>query len=317
MTLGCVGLLIHVGGVDLCIKRVSVIQNILLVVATVIFPSVTTAEDLDVTYFGLEFRDSRDAVQISWIDLNHKTAQKLRIGDVVLSAGELQFDNAGELTELLQSQDSNRNIRFEVLALTDQGTRKVSIRPETVRESVRRRFTKHRDRGTQETLYVPKFPPTQLHVAVGESFDGSRRGFRLRFYPKSSSAAVGYQILFWKGSLFSSSNSGAWLPTKTEEFKYSNLSEDGQKKLPTLSPSQMGAVNRAAYVELGLDRTTELLDVFNLPAAERQNIGYLSKGSRVLSGHRLTGHEQRNIQDCILLYQVLTEPKERPAEAKK
>lgn len=263
--------------------------------------------ELDQPYFGLEFRSIRDAVQISWIDPNHRAAQKLKINDIVLSAGDLDFGSAAELTELLQSQAASSSVRFEVLALADKNPRKVAVRSEVLREAVPRRFNRERDRAAKEVLFVPRFPGRQFYIAVAVDYAGTTCGIRVRFYPRDSKAVPGKDLTFWAAGSSPHSRSALRLPCSPSEFIYANLTPVEVKKLPALSRAQSAVVQREAYVELGSDRTAEILDVLRLPSTKRRNVGYNRKNSIVYNRCMLTDDEIRNIKWCLMYYQILTD----------
>jgi len=278
-------------------------------------PLVNANERLDQAYFGLELIDSRGAVQISWVDSAHRSAKNLNANDVVLSAGDFEFDNAAQLTELLQAEDEGSMIRFEVLALRDKKPRKVSVRAELLRTAIPRRFKKQRDREAQEVVHVPTYTPEQFYIAVVEGYDEKQAGLRVRYFPKDSRAVAEKDLMFWGRSVTPSSKSTTKIATTEHEFHYSGLSPEDEKKLPSLNQTQMMRLQREAYVELSSDRTTELLSVLQLPPARRINVGYNHPGSIVYNRYMLTDEEVRNMEWCLLLYQLLTEQESKDAKA--
>ncbi|MCA9048375.1 MAG: hypothetical protein KDA89_06585 [Planctomycetaceae bacterium] len=271
------------------------------------------AERLDQSYFGLEFQDSRGGVQISWIDPHNKTARKLAVGDVVLSVSDLTFSNAEQLTTVLQQQSEGASVRFKVVALRDKEPRTISVRSEPLRSAVRKRFQSYRNRELQEVLYLPEYTPTRFLIAVTESFEGGSNGLRVRFYPQNADAVAGRILAFWEPGK-SASAATAKLVTSETEFHLPNISEEDEKKLPALNSDQMRRLQSRAYIEIGSDRTNELLTVLARPLKERRTVGYIPEKAYFANGNQLTDDEVRNVDSCLLLYQTLTEQSKPEAD---
>ena len=259
--------------------------------------------ELDQAYFGLEFKDGRDAVHISWIDPGNRTLKNLKPNDVVLSAGDVVFRDAAELTVALKQRPSDVRIRFEVLALTDKKPRRVLVKPETLREAVPRRFEKGRDRDARQVLYAPKLKATSFFIAVAEDFDGNLQGLRLRFYPKSSSIAETGAIKFhWR----TSGDRSTVLPWSKQNYVYDGLTETELEKLPTLSNSQFSQVRRNVFLEFGVDQTETIAELLEKMRRQSFSVSGVDYKSRVSSEN-----EQRNFESALLFHRILKE-----AEAK-
>lgn len=279
------------------------------------------ANDLDKPYFGLEFTDSRGSVVISNVDLDHRTARKLEPNVVILSVNDVKIETAENLRAWLDQREDRESVHFEVLGADDSKAEKVPVRAESLRTLLPRRFRKERDRDTKQTLHVPKLLPSQVHVAVAEGFDGKSIGIRLRFYPKDSLAVAGRDLRFSTEAYTAVSSRSPRIATRPEEFHYSGLTKEDERKIPTLSRNEMLKLQREAYIELQVDRTDELLKLLDFGSAARAQIGYGQSGLMSFNARTLTANELRNVKYCLLLYHMLAEsiaPKEegdQPAHA--
>ena len=121
--------------------------------------------ELDKPYYGLEFKDSRGAVVIENVDLDHRTAKNLQPNHVVLSANTQQFNSAKDLQDWLVQRGDREVVRFELLGISDSKPRKVSVRAESLRTLLPRRFTKERDREAKQTLHIPKLSTCLLYTS--------------------------------------------------------------------------------------------------------------------------------------------------------
>jgi len=263
-------------------------------------------DNLDDAYFGLEFKDGLNAIQVAWVDSLHRTSKKLRIDDVVLSVGDLDFADAAELARALKELPAGDSIRFEVLALRDSKPRTVSVKSELLRDAVRKRFSKERDRDSRQTLYIPRLEATRLHIAVVEDFGGSFEGLRLRYYPANERAVPEGSLLFDKPGGRLSQNAALNFPTVETEYHYDGIEEDDLPKLSTLNERQMAAARRSAYIELQTDRTEDILKVIEAPASERSAVAYGPPRGAILNFRELTEHEQRNLHSTLLLYRLMS-----------
>lgn len=286
----------------------------LLLMGTVpfVFQSVIADDNLNATWFGLEFEDAQDNVRISWVDPSYRPAQKLQSNDVLLSVEGVPFADAEALTTTLRNHPAGKRLRFEVIGLKDAKPRRVAVLGRPLRDCVAERFRKERDRELREVLHIPKLPASRLRIAVIESFDATKRGLRLRYYPKDSSARPERELGFWGLRTSPSGSSTIRLATEPAEFHYSNLTPEQVQKLPTLNRSQLASVRARAYVELGPDRTDELLRVLQQSETLRRNIGYSPSSAIVYNRYLLTDDEVRNMTSCLLYLQVLTQASGEP-----
>ncbi len=260
--------------------------------------------ELDQAYFGLEFKDGRDAVHISWVDPGNRTLKNLKPNDVVLSAGDVVFRDAAELTVALKQRPSDVGIRFEVLALKDKKPRRVLVKPETLREAVPRRFEKDRDRDARHVLYAPKLKATSLFIAVAEDFEGNLQGLRLRFYPKSSSIVEAGALKFhWRASGVRFNYLSTVLPWSKQNYTYDGLTETELGKLATLSNSQLSQVRRNVFLEFGVDQTETIAEI--LEKTRRQSFSVL--GADYSRSKSSSENEQRNFESALLFYRILKE----------
>ena len=269
--------------------------------------------ELDCPYFGLEFVDVDGAIKISGIDVDIPSAKKLQVNDVVLTANESKFETAADLNAFLISQDDGVNVRFEVLALSDKAPRSVSVRPDTLRKVIPKRFTKQRDKQAKEIVYVSVFPAEQVHLAVVQDFAGKSVGLRLRFYPKNSMIEPGNELQFRENPSLGRQPAFP-IATRDTEFHYSNISAEDERKIPSLSESNKRVLLSKAYIELGSDRTPEILNVLQSNESVPWQIGYNVPRPIVGRWHRLTSEETRNWNSCRLLYQILSKESEDSAK---
>lgn len=268
---------------------------------------------LDLSYFGLEFKDSREAVQISWIDPASSWARRLNVDDVVLKAGNLQFNNASDLTQQLQQQPNETIVRLEVIALRDKEPRTVNVRSKRLRDVVAKRFTKERDRDAKEILYLPEYPAELFFIVVTEDFDGGKIGLRVRYYPRSQLATAAGDLMFWRAGTPPMSHLGKKVATSETEYHLPNISEEEAKKIPILNGPQLRRLQSTAYVELGSDRTQELLTILESPANEPGIVGYNGRDAFPPTSHLLTDGEKRNLKSCLLLYEILMQSTRNPS----
>ena len=266
-------------------------------------PRLGASEQLDDPYFGIELADKNGAVQVTWIAGDHPTAGGIHVEDLVLAVGDLDYRNADELRLLLAKQPLNRKVTFEVLSVRDRAPRKVDVVPITLRSLMPKRLQAARDRHAKEIVYVPKLKPQSLHLAVVKSFSGDRIGFRMRFYPNSPYAEEGHRMRFSDGR---NEDSSTYLKTNGEEFHYTNLSDEDRRKLPAMTSGQRMTIRRQAFLELGSDRSRELVALLTKPFSKRKFVSYASERGFVRR-HSITEDERRNMDTCLLMYQMLKE----------
>lgn len=258
--------------------------------------------ELDQAYFGLEFTDHRDAVQISWVDPENRSARRLQVNDVVLKAGDIVFRDARELAVALKQQAPGESVRFEVTGLSDKRPRKIVVRSEMLRDVIPKRFEKDRDPDANQVLLAPVLPAESIFIAVAQDSSGELLGLRLRIYPRSSSLRNDGVLEFISVDERNRGTTQSMVWTK-DTLRFPNLSEEDLVKLPTLSDRQLGQVMSTVFLEFNSDQTSHIVRMLEHVRGQRF---YLRVGGRT---RHATENEQRNFESALLYYRLLTENK--------
>lgn len=278
------------------------IRHLPLTLLLILCPPSMGQNELNQAYFGMEFKDGREAVQISWIDTGNRTLKKLNVDDVILKAGDIPFKDAAELTAALKQRPAGESIRFEALAISDEKPRKVLVKPETLREAVPKRFQKERDRDAQQVLYAPKLKAKSFYIAIAQDFDGQLLGLRLRVYPNSPSLQENGVLAFrWPKQPYG--NHEVKLLWAKDNLIYSGLTDSELEKLATLSDSQLKQVRAKAFLEFPVDQTDAITKVISETRRQRISVA----GMKPYFSQVTTENEQRNFESALLYYRILKE----------